>query len=188
MQRQPIMDNRFMKPVESKRIVGGVLDISLNQVKEYLIITHNEDDAVIQRILDSVVERLEKYCKRPFTPTEITVYMDFCKNPLALPRLPIIELIDLAIKVERGYTGYEALALDDYEVFADEIILETTGIVYLKYKAGYSANELPESIKLAIYAEVAYRYENRGDKQLPADICQTAQEYLGPYIVTTYAI
>jgi hypothetical protein len=175
-----------MKPVEVKHLPDAVLDVTLPQVKDYLIVTHDEDDTVIQTILDAVVSRLESHCKRPFVYSEVTVFMDFIKNPLALPRLPFIQVIDLSIKVERGYTGYESLPLDDYEVFADEIILEQVGMILLKYKAGYAPGELPWGIRMAILAEVAYRYENRGDKALSPGLCETAEEYIREFIVTSY--
>jgi len=188
MRGQTIRDNRFIKPVSTKKVEGAVLDLTLQETKDWLIVTHNEDDTVIQRIIDAAVMTLESYCKRPFTPTEVTVYMDFCKNPLYFPRLPAISVTDVSIKVDRGYTGYESLPLDDYEVFADELILETTGIVYLRYTAGYGPGELPEAIKLALLHEIAYRYENRGDKNLDLGISEAAETYLRPYVITQYTI
>jgi uncharacterized phiE125 gp8 family phage protein len=181
-------DNRFLSSVKTTRADGYDVDsiLTLDQVKNYLIVTHDEDNEVINQLLNAAIEKLESYCKRPFSESVVEMFMDVRNSTILFPRLPFISLTDVSIKVDRGYTGFEQLTSDEYEYFADELIVERIGTMYIKYKAGYASGELPDAIRNAILAEVAYRYENRGDKDLNPGICATAETYIAPFVVTSY--
>lgn len=186
MQKRATQDNRFIRPVTTTKADNYALDFSLNDVKGYLLVTHNEDDTTIQKIIEAVVSKLEQVTKRPFSYTRVTALMEVCQNPLFIPRLPVINMDYVGIKVDRGYNGYEALTTDEYEILGDELLLERLGVILFQYTAGYAPGELPSELKLAAFAEIAYRYENRGDKEISNDLCATAIKYIENYIVTSY--
>jgi hypothetical protein len=49
----------------------------------------------------------------------------------------------------------------------------------LEYDAGYPV--VPKPIKMAIMAEVAFRYENRGEEAIDNGVCKAASVLAGPY-------
>lgn len=186
MQNRIMPTNRFLKPVTTVKKDTYALDFSLQDVKDYLIVTHNEDDGVIQTIIDAVVSKLEQVVKRPFSYTAVNMLMEVCNATIHLPRLPIIEIDSVSIKTGKGYTGFEALTTDEYEFLGDDIILEQLGVMLVVYTAGYTPGNLPSELKNATFAEIAYRYQNRGDKTIDDGLCTTAMTYIQHLIVTSY--
>jgi hypothetical protein len=158
--------------------------IPLADVKDYLIVSHDDDNTLISKIRDSAISLLEEQTKRPFIPSAVQFIMQVNSSTVPLPRLPIIELSPINIRTEPN--TFEVLANDKYEYLGNDLIFEVTGVLDINYKAGYAIGSLPENLRLAALAEIAYRYENRGDKSLPAELCGTANQYIGNSIVSSY--
>lgn len=177
--------NKFMTFV--KVIPSGAnyeQQLPLAEVKEYLIVGHDEDNTLISKIRDAVCRSLEEATKRPFIPSTVQFLMEVNNPVVPLPRLPIISIGTNNIRTEPG--TFEALATDKYEYLGDELIFEVTGIIDVNYTAGYVIGGLPDNLRLAALAEIAYRYENRGDKALPAEFCGTTTQYIANSIVSSY--
>jgi hypothetical protein len=186
MLRKCIKENKFLSFVKVIPIDPNNYEqqIPLADVKDYLIVSHDEDNTVISKIRDAVIKNLEEQTKRPFIPSNVQFIMEVNSPTVPLPRLPLIELSPISKRT--GANTWEVLTSDQYEYLGDDLILEVTGTIDINYKAGYAINSLPHDLRLAALAETAYRYENRGDKSLPAELCGTANQYISNHIVSSY--
>lgn len=178
--------NKFLTSVTITTLLGYNYEqqIPLADVKDYMIVSHDDDNTLISKIRDGVIKALEEATKRPFIPSVVQFLMEVNDTTVPLPRLPIIELN--AITIRTGPNTFEALTTDQYEYLGDDLLFEVTGVIAINYKAGYAIDSLPHNLRLAVLAETAYRYENRGDKELSADLCATANQYIANYIVSSY--
>jgi hypothetical protein len=185
MLKKCITDNKFLTPV--KVVADGAnyeQQLPLTDVKDYLIVGHDDDNTLISKIRDAVCMLLEEQTKRPFIPSIVSFKMQVNNPTVPLPRLPIISISTLSIRTEPN--TLTPLTTDQYEYLGDDLIFECTGIIDINYKAGYAIGSLPVNLRLAALAEVAYRYENRGDKNLSPDLCATANQYITNSIVSSY--
>jgi len=186
MLRKCTKENKFLSCVKVIPIDPNNYEqqIPLADVKDYLIVSHDEDNTLISKIRDGVIKSLEEQTKRPFIPSDVEFVMLVNSPAVALPRLPIIELNPITIRT--GANTWEVLTSDQYEYLGNDLIFEVTGTIDISYKAGYAINSLPHDLRLAALAEIAYRYENRGDKSLPSELCGTANQYISNHIVSSY--
>ena len=186
MVKKCIQHNRFLKSVSVSPQTGitYVDQLPLQKVKDYLIVSHDDDDAMITGLIDSVCAALSDATKRPYIPSDIVFYMEVNKADVLLPRLPIASITTVSKRT--GSNTYEDLTSDQYEFLGDSLILEETGIMVVTYSGGYAIGELPNALEIAALAEIAYRYENRGDKAIAGSFCATADAYIANYIVPYY--
>lgn len=163
-----------------------VLPVSLDEVKTWLIVDHNEDDDLILNLIKTAVLRIEELCKRPLSPStvEFTFQIVVCSTIFDLPRIPVKEIT----KIE-SYSNKEWSDLDlaDYPLLGDSIDGIFTGTCRVTYLAGYTsvADEgyevLPPVFKDALKELISYLYEHRGD-EIENDGCLLAEKILLPYI------
>lgn len=185
MQRKCTRDNKFLSTVNVQPGEYTYNDqLPLDEVKEYLIVGHSDDDTLIGRIRDSVCKTIEEQSKRVILPCKVQFMMEVNNTTVAIPRLPITGKDVIMKKV--GREEFEEVDADLYEWLGDELIFEVTGVMNITYEAGYDIGSLNDNLRLAILAEIAYRYENRGDKNLPAELCGTADQYIRNLIVSSY--
>lgn len=178
-------DNKFLTPVTVTADSSTYeQQLPLTDVKDYLIVGHDDDNTLISKIRDAVCKSLEEQTKRPFIPSIVNFKMQVNNPTVPLPRLPIISISTLSMRTEPN--TLTALTTDQYEYLGNDLIFEVTGIIDINYKAGYAIGLLPGNLRLAALAEIAYRYENRGDKTLSADLCATANQYILNSIVSSY--
>ena len=156
--------------------------ISLGDVKEWLIVDHNEDDTLITRLMTAVRMAFEKYTKTCLIDSTVVVMVDL-KNPeFKFPRLPFKEINSIDIRKSDG--SFTPLSTDEYTELGDSICFETLGVVRIDYDSIWTA--LPDDIKIAMFSEIAFRYTERGDKKGQSGLCETAEAYLLPYINMSY--
>lgn len=153
--------------------------VTLEQAKAWLIVENTDNDTLITALIKSVRILLEKHTKKIFQPSTVTFELNMCK-PWKLPRLPI----QGEITSVESWTGsaYSAVASDSYRRVGDNFISGLKGQIKVIYAAGYSPDEFPEDLRLAMKSEICYRYENRGDKSLDDTLSSTTQTYIANYI------
>jgi len=157
--------------------------VPLSVLKKALVIDHDEDDSIIERLRISVFASFQLYTKNVFVAdTNITVTANVKDSCFAMPRIPVTDILEVSIKTAPN--SYEALDADQYELLGNELILEKTGIIKISCVAGHP--DLPSPIYDAIVAEIVYRYENRNDKQLSAEYAGQAEILLTPFIYRAY--
>lgn len=122
--------------------------IDLEEVKLYLRVVGTEEDELIKAFVLAAIKKAETITNRSITKKEFIYYLDNALE-FELPYPPFIELVSINAE------NYE---LDERDELA-KIVLKETQDVEVRYKAGY--DELPEDLKVWIYATTATIYENR---------------------------
>jgi hypothetical protein len=134
------------------------------------------DDTLIEAMITAARQRLEIYTGCSLIPKTIeTVVTNLC-GMVSLPAGP----------VTGDVSGVDS---EGVEIVADSIKLVGSKFPDLKepllehmvltYEAGYAT--LPKGLKQAIMAEVAYRYEHRGDETEDEGMCKTAVSLANPF-------
>lgn len=180
---------------------GLVEPVTLTEVKNYMRlesweddlgstsdITFTTDDDLIEELITSAREDLEKYTGLSFIPKELRVTLTNLAGLIELPYGPIGD-------VQAYYYGSDfeedGEAATDYS--ADLVL---TGSEFKKivspcgerdvidYSCGYGRGDtpaLPKRLKQAIMVEVLYRYEHRGEEFEDDGICKAARRLVGPF-------
>jgi len=155
--------------------------LSLQQVKDFLRVSHGEDDALLETLLAAAVESLEHYLERSL---EIQTFcFSFAPNPftnsgvalnqypykilpgrmvLKMPYAPLVSVEEVSFLGE----GHEPKLLPLQKVSLHKtglLILELPWAKELKvtFKAGYET--LPATLKVALLKCVAAYYEQGGE-------------------------
>lgn len=141
--------------------------LSLTEVKEYLDIDYSNHDDMLLTMIGAARRRLERYTARSFGSKTVKVIMEaWCGQ--VLPYGPV-NAITAALREGTADTGYEVKG-DEFEPdFGGEWEVTYTTI-----------GDLPDDLKEAMMAEVAYRYENRGDDNVMA-MSTAAKDLAKPY-------
>jgi hypothetical protein len=141
--------------------------VSLTEVKNYLKIDFSNDDTLLDVMRAAARRRLESYTARSFGAKTITVTMDIDEYQ-ELPYGPV-NAVTSATRDGEASTGYELKGSEFHPDLGGEWVVTYT-----------TNGDLPDDLKLAILAEVAYRYENRGDDNV-ASLSTLAKELAKPY-------
>jgi uncharacterized phiE125 gp8 family phage protein len=156
----------------------GTEPVTVAEAKAYLHIDFSTDDTFIGTLITAARKRLERYTGVSFGTKTIKAYMEMYYQQ-EIPYGPIQSVTQVRSFV--GGTEFETLASDEYELKGSDYQIfnpEAMGEYELTYQAGYTT--LPDDLKLAILAEVAFRYENRGDDNVKT-LCNTAKDLAIPY-------
>lgn len=148
--------------------------VTLVEAKEFMRITFNNDDALIQTLINAAVKYAEKYMNRDLLTTTWENYRNLDIQDMTLRRGGFQSL-----------TKIEYLLDDSYELLADTEYKFSIGGVFgviceidvpnadvncnkslkITFKTGFgdTGSDIPEDIKLAIKNHVSFMYENRGE-------------------------
>lgn len=158
----------------------------LPDVKDELLVAHNEDDARLTLLIKEVREAVEARIKVHLVPTDVVAYIHV-ESEFKIPRIPVVTFTKAEVRTSAN-TYVELTANTDYERIAAKFYPQRTGIHRLTWVAGYDEsstdNKVPYSLKLAMKHEIAYRYENKGDKN--AQMCEQARRLLNPFKNTAW--
>jgi len=162
--------------------------ISLDEAKAYLRVDHDDEDALIGRLVKTARETAERHTGRAFIAQNWRLWRDAwpISRAVDIPRPP---LIAVSAVTARDRSGMETtISSDSYIVdnasvpgrlvFTDTASLPTdlaaANAVSVAFQAGYGANtsDVPAAIRNAIVSLVAHLYEARGDApaQPPAQV------------------
>lgn len=152
--------------------------VTLTEVKNWLRVDHSADDTLITSLITSARKFGEKYCNRIFVNTSFDCYFSSLDSSscelysyIQIRRAPLVSISSL-----EAYSGGAYAASTDYflkntngfsrVVFEYGLDYEYTTAYPIKIGivAGYgTASTVPEDIKTALKAHIAFMYENRGD-------------------------
>jgi uncharacterized phiE125 gp8 family phage protein len=166
--------------------------VSLADAKSHLRIDSSDEDTLLTALVAQCIRRIENYCSVSIgAQTRIWTY-DSDGDEEEIPYGPITsitsaKLLTDATTVPVTYDTYEegdywCTDGEDFKTFEPF----ATGRWKLEYVCGYTSATLPADLKLAILHEIAYRYENRGDKgkQYAVEVvgvCESAKIFAAPY-------
>lgn len=143
--------------------------VTLDEAKKQLRVEDHYENEEIEALITVARQQLEKYAE--ISIKEQTWVGKFNKFPqtILLPFGPVIQVSSVVYEKD----GEQTLTPDSYQVdkdskvgrvVADSSFPSTDDVlnaVTVTYTAGFS--EVPDQIKHAVKAQVAFLYENRGD-------------------------
>lgn len=147
----------------------------LREVKDYLRITHNYDDKIIDNLIESAVQQAEIFMGISLHSRHITLTAEKIDSFITFKYVPVIELVSITalsinnkdIKEEIGYLDIEKARLVTQEKFVGEDIK-------IEYLAGYQ--EIPRAILHGILNHIVVMYDR------PDNIATLTQEVRNLYL------
>ena len=127
--------------------------VSVQEAKDYMRISNNEEDTLIEELITSARQRLEGFTNRSFGTKTLKVRWNELNGWQELPYSPI-QSITSVVNDDLTALTYESKGLEvkQVEVFSFD------GVI-VQYVAGFTT--LPKALKEAILKEVSTSYENR---------------------------
>lgn len=153
--------------------------VELFVAKEWLVVEHDEHDGLISELITSVRRMLESRTKKVFVPSTVIIEL-ITPGSFTLPRMPVNTFTKLEVWSCSDRAYQEITDSNEYRIVGETFYTDLPGQKRITYEAGYT--DFPEDLKLAMKSEICYRYENRGDKTLNADLSSTTESYISNYI------
>lgn len=175
--------------------------VTLQQVKDQLIITFTDDDALLTRLITQARRAIENYCAVSIVAKTVTLTADLFVSK-ELPYGPVTGIqaaLTRSGTQGSGPTVYETStsqwqtdgeeflsfsppACGDFNINSPYRGIEEPNYPNrwkIVYTTGY--NPVPDDLKLAILNEVAFRYENKGNQNDKGVCSEAAQALAFPY-------
>jgi len=164
--------------------------------KKYLNVTHSDDDTLITDLITAATRAAERWCRRVFVTTEVSVQYERRDAVLRLPLLLHFPEVQSVTGVSSFYQGTEtAETLSDFYVvggkglrptirFKDDAEWDADDVelVTITSENGYgdAGTDCPEDILTGVKIILEEFYDNRGTSE---EIPLAAKEVLGPFQV-----
>lgn len=135
----------------------------LEEVKNYLRVSHRYDDRMIRGLIQTAIESAEKFTSLSLYPRRVECNIENVASSIDFKYSPIIEINALVIKI----AGAEQNILDDYgHIETDTQTVHFTSKyvgkdLKITYRAGYK-NNIPRAVQHGILMHVAAMYDNPG--------------------------
>lgn len=141
------------------------------EVKEFIPVNHNQYNATIDRLIDSVTRQVESYIRRDLLNKRVKAFWYKVPQQAILPRGPHTTIE--SVVVEDGDGNEKTLVLDtDYRiegmVFKRLYRFQEFGKLTVTFISGYEAEKRPPEVAGAILQEIALQFKNRQDPDTPA--------------------
>ena len=171
---------------ENQDLSPGI-SLDLSYVKTYLRVDHDQDDGMIESFVKTAQSSIEAYTSRALgvQAWEFTLNAGFAvarsdeaylsqsksrgDQGIEIPRSPFLELIeDPSLE-----TPYGIKSLNDYRLDTSgrtarihfgpsaQSLMDGTGKIIIRFRAGYTADTLPDALKQATLMLTAQLYERR---------------------------
>lgn len=156
--------------------------LTLQEAKDYLRVTSNDDDNFITALIVSARQMAEKYCNTAFITQTITEYYNgfppSINQAYLLLTVGNVQSVTF-VKYKDGNGDTQTLSTSLYvsDIYnypariglSDGSTYPTTrnelNVVWIEYTAGFGSNasDVPDLIKQAMYLIIGDMYENRAD-------------------------
>lgn len=140
--------------------------LTLLEAKEWCIVSHTNDDALITRLIRVARMQVEKKTGLSLVERNISIVVEI-HAPFKLPHSPVRTLT--SIERRDGYNDDDPdwILLTDEDYLFDgtftRLSLPRCGTYRIAYVAGFT--EVEQDLKDAVAAQVDFLYENRGDSK-----------------------
>ncbi len=159
--------------------------VSLMEAKAHLRVDHDDEDALITRLIVAARETAERITGRAFISQSWRLWRDewplSSPRAILLPKPPLMSLTSVAAYDRSGAattlssdaTIVDSAAVPGRLVLRDTAVLPVdlreANAISITYQAGYgaSAADVPAAIKAAVLSLVAHFYESRGEAAAP---------------------
>jgi uncharacterized phiE125 gp8 family phage protein len=132
--------------------------VSLEMVKNYIRIIHDNDDAMLNDMIDAAIFYAENFIKSSLTIKTIEVVTYNCKVIL-LPLLPVLKILE--VKADDKIIEETAFSLGKHSVILDLSKIQKSVVTYV---AGYeNPSQVPAPIKQGLLIHISQMYDNRGN-------------------------
>lgn len=157
------------------------------EAKTWCIITHTDDDTLIDRLIKVARTQVENKTRRSLV--EYTVVLQVQINgPFTLPWGPVRSITN--IERRDGYReddpDWETLTTADYRLDGSVLSGIRCAVYRITYVVGHTGDAgsypNPASLKDAVGAQVAFLYENRGDNNNAGKFSEEANALLAGHI------
>lgn len=145
---------------------AGVEPVSRTQAKDWMRISYNTDDGLIDELITTARKHLEKLIGLSLVNKTIKANMELTGN------IPQVWMVDVPygplncvdeVKYKTGMNSWDIFTVnEDYEKIGNKLWFYTAGYYELSYQAGYGS--IPADLENDILTLVAWMYENRGKK------------------------
>ena len=150
--------------------------VTLQEAKDYMRISSNAEDDLIEELITSARERIEKYTGLSLGLKTLKAYWFYFHIPAEIPYGPVTAINSVVddndVELEYTARGLQYKTLEAYS---------TQGLA-IEYEAGFAV--CPKGLKLAILKQVSTDYENRENYslydqayELSSDAKRQAQPY-----------
>jgi len=154
----------------------SVEPVTLQEAKDYMRISSNAEDDLIEELITSARERIEKFTGLSLGEKTLKAYWFYYHIPSEIPYGPVTLINSVVddndVDVEYTARGLQYKVLEAYS---------TVGLT-IEYEAGFAV--APKGLKLAILKQVSTDYENRENYsiydqayELSSDAKRQAQPY-----------
>ena len=154
----------------------AVEPVTLQEAKDYMRISSESENDLIEELITSARERIEKFTGLSLGEKTLKAYWFYFHIPQEIPYGPVT-LIESVVNDEDVALEYTARGLQ-YKMLES---YSTTGLT-IEYEAGFAV--CPKGLKLAILKQVSTDYENRENYsiydqayELSSDAKRQAQPY-----------
>lgn len=180
-----------MVSVNLKKAIATNQALTLTNVKDWLYVSTDSDDVLLQRMIISAQEEFESFTDRSIIIREHTLFVDSFCNEIILRGGEVIEIKSIEYTDVNG----DVQSFDVDNVYVDfndsrqKLNLRTnaefpeTGPqqIVIKYDAGMGNDdlEIPQSVQNVLLDIIAWRYENRGkqDMELPPELIRSLSRH-----------
>jgi len=169
-----------MRQIKVNSLLGNEI-ITLGDVKNYVRIDSDDDNAIITNMITQARIWCENYISRDIVPKNRTYYMDSTNGLFDLPFAPVATIVSVTVEGEAAtYTEY---GLDDLSI-------ELNGGPSNNVKITYTTAGLNDGlIKQALLQMVSNYYDNRADfeigkavNEIPTNVKSILSGYKSMYI------
>jgi uncharacterized phiE125 gp8 family phage protein len=154
--------------------------INIIDIKNYLKITIDEDDNLIEQFINSAIESCENYCSLSLFAKNINYIIDgFRSDRIYLPVLPLREILSIKTSLDKE----EMIDCDALNKNSREGIIYFTKNFYFKkleiiYVAGFQdKTNIPRSFIQGIMMHVGQMYDSGTYKTISEDLQKLYQPY-----------
>lgn len=149
-----IVRSRLKTPPETE-------PVSVDEAKEQSVVTHDEHDAMFERLITAARQLAEQRTGRALITQTWRQSQEADGNTVCLRRWPVLEVVKVADdEGELAAEEYQAELGDHPAVIASRPLV---GTVTVEYQAGYGAeaDAVPGPIRQWMLATIASMYEHR---------------------------
>jgi len=155
--------------------------ILLEDIKNYLKVSSNEDDRLIKQLTDTAIESCENYSGLKILPRKIRyIINNFKGNQVHLGDFPIKEITDIKIisetkKIEISSELFEVDKGEGTILFKEN---QSSDQIIINYVTGFADNKLiPKSIMQGILIHIAGMYDAGTYQTISGDLKNLYQPY-----------
>lgn len=153
-------------------------------------LSFTQEDDLIEDLLISAREEIERYTNRALIPKEIRAVITNLAGLVEIPFAPIGDMIALYWGDDFEEDGEAATSyVSDLVLSGSDrkyIVSPCSERMVLDYSCGYGRGDtpvIPKRLKMAILAETLYRFEHRGDELEDEGLCKAARRLADPFVI-----